>query len=315
MNVNLEIRHLKLLAAVAEEGSITGASRRLHLTQSALSYQLRDAEQKLGTSLFLRLGKKMVLTPAGSKLLESALRILHELRNAESQIASENGQSGMIRVSTECYTCYQWLPAVLAAFHARFPQVDVNIDLDATADPVQDVLAGTLDVAIISCPPRNTTLRLTHLCQDEMLVVMATTHRLASQRHINAQDLAGETVLVYPPRDESTLLRKVLQPAGVEPGRVLEIPLTEAILEMVSAGMGITFLASWALGPGMQKKKIVARPLTRHSFQRDWFAAVLRDRPMPAYLGEFLNLLTDHFPVTNGARQLAPDLHDEALQY
>src|ERR1700740_1206227 len=107
MDVNLEIRHLKLLTAVAEEESVTAAGKRLHLTQSALSHQLRDAEEKLGTALFLRLGKRMVLTPAGEKLLYSAEKILEELKTAESQIAGLNGGTrGIIRISTECYTCY-----------------------------------------------------------------------------------------------------------------------------------------------------------------------------------------------------------------
>src|SRR5256885_16207717 len=119
-DVRLEIRHLKLLAAVAEQGSVTEAGRRLHVTQSALSHQLRDAEEKLGTALFLRLGKKMVLTPAGEKMLVCARKVLDELLGAEGQIAGLNGGTrGVIRVSTECYTCYHWLPPVLKKFHAK----------------------------------------------------------------------------------------------------------------------------------------------------------------------------------------------------
>src|SRR5882672_11078182 len=98
-NVRLEIRHLKLLAAVAEEGSVTEAGRRLNATQSALSHQLRDAEERLGTALFLRLGKKMVLTPAGEKLLGSARKVLEELHGVESQIVGLNGGTrGVIRL-------------------------------------------------------------------------------------------------------------------------------------------------------------------------------------------------------------------------
>src|SRR5262249_58386983 len=111
MDVKLEIRHLRLLAAVAQTGSVTEAGKRLHVTQSALSHQLRDAEEKLGAALFLRLGKKMVLTPAGEKLLVSARRVLEELGNTEAQIEGLNGGTkGVIRLSTECYTCYHWLP-------------------------------------------------------------------------------------------------------------------------------------------------------------------------------------------------------------
>src|SRR5580765_2340331 len=110
MDVNLEIRHLKLLAAVAEEESVTAAGKRLHLTQSALSHQLRDAEEKLGTPLFLRLGKRMALTAAGKKVLDVARRILKDLKEVESQVLGLNGDShSVIRLSTECYTCYHWL--------------------------------------------------------------------------------------------------------------------------------------------------------------------------------------------------------------
>lgn len=297
MNVALEIRHLKLLAAVAEAGSITAASRKLHLTQSALSHQLRDAEQRLGASLFLRLGKKMVPTAAGSQLLESARRILDELKKAEAQVVGQNGDgTGVIRVSTDCYAYYQWLPAVLVPFHERFPKVEINIDLDATARPVDCLLEGHLDVAIVNNPPRNRSLRLTHLCEDEMVVVTAANHSLASRPYIEPADFRGETVLVYPPREESTLLVTVLQPAGIEPGRVLEIPLTETMLEMVAAGTGMSFLARWAIGGSAQEKSIAARPLSRNGFHRDWYAVTRRSHPMPECVGEFLNLLADHFP-------------------
>src|ERR1700732_459987 len=208
MSPKLEVRHLKLLVSVAEEGSVTEAGKRLHLTQSALSHQLRDAEEKLGAPLFLRLGKKMVLTPAGEKLLVCARRVLEDLGNAEAQVEGLNGGArGVIRLSTECYTCYHWLPPLLKKFHDKFANVEVNIDAACFAIPA--LLEGKLDVAISSAPPRNKSLRLTPLFEDEVVLVMAPGHRLASSSHVNPRDLAGETVLIYPPREESTLLQKV----------------------------------------------------------------------------------------------------------
>src|SRR5262245_53111190 len=152
--MDLELRHLRLLAAIVDEGGVTPAARRLHLTQSALSYQLRDAEDRLGTALFLRVGKKMVLTPAGEELLASARRILADVERTEERVRGfGTGATGTIRLSTECYTCYHWLPQVMDPFRRAYPGVDVRIDVDATRRTVPALLAGTLDVGIISSDP------------------------------------------------------------------------------------------------------------------------------------------------------------------
>ena len=175
MDVQLEVRHLKLLSAIADTGSVTEAGKRLHLTQSALSHQLRDAEDMLGTALFLRLGKKMVLTAAGDSLLATARHVLDELRCAETKIHGLNGGTrGMVRLSTECYTCYHWLPPVLKKFHSRYADVQINIDAASTHHPTEAVLNGDLDVAIVSTAPKNKSLRTTPMFEDLMVLVMAT---------------------------------------------------------------------------------------------------------------------------------------------
>jgi LysR family transcriptional regulator, regulator for metE and metH len=296
MDVQLEMRHLKLLAAVAEEGSITRAGQKLHLTQSALSHQLRDAEEKLGASLFLRLGRKMALTPAGEHLLQSAKRVLAELKSAEEQIEKLNGGArGTIRLSTECYTCYHWLPPVLKEFQRKYPQVEVSIAIDATNSPVDALLEGRLDLGIISCicGDKSKNLRLTPTREDEVVIIMQPEHCLRERRYIKPQDLADETVLIYPPREDSTLLQKLLVPAGVEPKSVLEIPLTEGIVEMVAAGMGVSFLARWAVTQPLEARRIVARPFGPRGFRRRWYAATLRSQTVP-YVTEFVKVMNSH---------------------
>src|SRR5262245_36987101 len=112
--MDIEVRHLQLVATVAEEGSLTRAGGRLHLTQSALSHQLRVIEESLGTPLFRRLSKKMILTPAGERLLRSAQVVRGELESARGEIQRMAwGESGVLRLSTECHTCYHWLPPLL----------------------------------------------------------------------------------------------------------------------------------------------------------------------------------------------------------
>ena len=121
--MDLEIRHLRLVAAVADVGSLTRAGDRLHLTQSALSHQLRDIEARLGAALFLRVGKRLVLTPAGERLLASASDVLERLEQAEQDIREMGrDRAGVLRLTTECYTCYHWLPPLLLATAAVSPR-------------------------------------------------------------------------------------------------------------------------------------------------------------------------------------------------
>ena len=107
----LEVRHLSLVNEIASTGSVTRAAERLHLTQSALSHQLRDIESRLGIQLFLRLGKKMVLTPPGERVLGAAKRVLDEIGRTEEdlKLMSQNGK-GVLRLCTQCNTGYHWLP-------------------------------------------------------------------------------------------------------------------------------------------------------------------------------------------------------------
>lgn len=297
MDVRLEVRHLKLLAAVAEAGSVTEAGKRLHVTQSALSHQLRDAEERLGTALFLRLGKRMVLTRAGERLLISAKRVLEELKNAEAQIEGMNGDTrGVIRLSTECYTCYHWLPPLLNKFHRKFSKVEVNIDVTASRYPAPALLDGLLDVAIMADPPPNKSLRLTPMFEDEMVLVMAPKHRLLSNGHVYPRDFAGETILIYPPREESTFLCKILRPAGIEPQRIIEVPLTEAIIEMAAAGTGVGLLAWWSVAPYVESGKVAIHRMNSKAVRRRWYAVTLRNQPTPEYLTEFLDLLSNSSP-------------------
>lgn len=302
MEPRLEIRHLRLVAAVSEVQSMTRAAQRLHLTQSALSHQLHDAEERLGIPLFLRVNRKMVLTPAGQKLLESARRVLHELQSTEDQILGLQGPAGTIRVSTECYTCYHWLPPVLRVFQQKFPNVEIRIEAEATPRPLVALLEGKLEVAVVSSEPHDRRIQLQPLFEDELAVVLPPRHRLAKQKWIRPRDLAQERLLIYPPRRESTLLR-VLAAGGVEPRAVQEIPLTEAIIELVRAGMGIGLLARWAIAPRVHSGELVARPLTKSGIHRRWSAATLQAERAPEYLAQFLMLLKQTIP---GKRNRTP---------
>jgi LysR family transcriptional regulator for metE and metH len=296
--MDLEVRHLRLVAAVAEVGSLTRAGNRLHLTQSALSHQLRDIESRLGAALFLRVGKRLVLTPAGERLLVSARDVLERLEQTELEIR-QMGQdrAGLLRITTECYTCYHWLPALLTRYRRRFPRVEVRIDVEATRRPFEMLLAGRIDLAIVSSPVRDRRLATTPVFDDELVVIAAPTHPFARRAFVRPADMHGETLLVYPPREESTVLNDILLPAGAVPARVEEVMLTEAITELVKAGLGVSVIARWAVQPLVASGALVARRFSARGIHRRWSAAMPKDLAKTDFILEFIDLLTRNAPV------------------
>lgn len=313
--MNLEIRHLKLVAAIAETGSVTRAGNCLHLTQSALSHQLRDAEEQLGVALFERKNRKMTLTAAGERLLQSARAVMAELEGAQKEIQKRGGAGqGLIRLSTECYTVYHWLPERLKLFQQKFPAVEFQLVVEATDNPFEALLDGKLDLAIACTTIRNRKIRYTTLFEDEMVVIVAPGHRMADKKCAEPEDFAGENVFIYPPKEDSTLLNEILAPAGVWPRRIQEVTLTEAIIEMVKGGLGVATMARWAVAPQLASGVVIGLPLTAEGFHRTWSVAQLRDQRAPAYLQEFIRLLAEH-PISatcSARRKVAATKHARA---
>ena len=291
----LEIRHFQLVAAVADTGSLAAASRQLHLTPSALSHQLRDAEDRLGVQLFQRRHRRLLLNGAGEKLLESARRVLADVADAEAGCRGDAPED-LIRLSTGCYTAYGWLPPVLAVWQAEFPRVELRINLEATRQPVPALLAGALDLALTTDAPRHARLARTALFTDELMLLVPASHPLARRRHATAKDLAREHLLVYDaPREQLDVFTRVLWPAGVEPRRVSRVPLTEALVELVRGGTGVTPLASWVLPTRRQGLATVR--LTADGIARRWSAVTMAARRPSAPLRRFVELLRDRVPV------------------
>ncbi len=289
----LETRHLRLVAAVAEVGSLTKAGQQLHLTQSALSHQLLDLEGRLRVSLFHRMGKRMVPTVAGLRLLDAAKQALPALLSAEDDLRRlASGRDAVLRLTTECYTCYHWLPGVLERYRERFPGVDVQIVTEATRHPFQAIYDGKIDLGIVFSPVHDERLDVHPLFRDELVVVMHPDHRLAGRPYVLAEDFAEEHVIVYPiVASESTLMREVLLPAGVRPARISSIQVTEGIVELVKAGVGVSVLARWAVAPHLEAGTLRAVPLSKGGFHRQWSAITVRQEATPEYLLAFAELL------------------------
>jgi LysR family transcriptional regulator for metE and metH len=289
----MEIRQLKLIKAIVEEGSITKAIDKMHLTQSALSHQLKEAEYHLGTKIFHRINKKMVLTKAGEKVYEMARDILSRMSDTEMEIKKLiYGESGEIRLSTECYTSYHWLPALMKQYHLVYPNVALTIVMEATHHPLQKLLAGQLDIAITSDPVKDDNIVYTELFQDEMVAVVPETHPWAEKKFVVAADFADQQLIIHSlPMETVTVHQFLLAPAGITPGKIIVLPLTEASIEMVKAEMGIMVMAKWALQPYLREGVLRAVRIGRNGLKRKHFAATLNNREFPEYQLRFVEFL------------------------
>jgi LysR family transcriptional regulator, regulator for metE and metH len=294
---HLEVRHLRLVSAIAQEGGVTRAARKLNLTQSALSHQLAGLEDRLGTRLFLRLGRRMALTPAGQRLVDSAGRLLEDIERTEQEVTRlGSGRAGVLRMATECYTCYHWVPPLLRAFSRKWPAVELKIVAEATRRPLEALAEGRLDLAVVSSPLRDRRFVGRPLFADELVAVMPPGHPLAARPWLRAADFAGEKLILYTSPEESTAFQKLLAPAGVSPRQVSEIQLTEAIVEMVKAGLGISILARWSVAPQVAAGTLRTVRLTHRGLLRNWTAATLGAAAPAPWLDDFVRLLARAAP-------------------
>lgn len=289
----LDVRHLELVEAIVGEGTLTRAADRLHLTQPALSHQLRQVEERLGVDLFERSGRRLVLTPAGERVLRASRVVLQELRRAEADVrALAAGRAGTLRIAAECFTTYHWLPEVLRGFAAEWPGVEVQVRVEASAEPAEFLARRELDVALLAGAPEwLPSLRLTPLFDDEVVMLVCPSHPWASKAYVDAADFRGEHLLVHRDGARDSLHRRVLVPAGVEPARTTVLPMsTDATVGMVRAGLGVASLAAWAARPYLAAGGLAAVRVTEAGLHRTWSAAT-RDEPHPAYVDAFLTHL------------------------
>ena len=300
----LEVRHLRLVRAVTEDGNLTRAAARLHLTPSALSHQLKELESRLGTSLFERAGRRMLATPAADRVARAADDVLGRLHRVEAEVRQGAGaERGVLRLATECYTVYHWLPRVLVEFRRVHPDVDVQIVLEATRRPLPALLDGRLDLAIVTDESQSARIARRPLFADEMVVLARPGHPVLAHPRVTAQSLAAHTLLMYDLAPEhSTLFRRILDPAHVRPSRVLRLELTEALLELAAAGEGVAVLAGWSAAPWLESGRLEARPLHPRRLRRTWQAATVRRRTSPPWISSFVDALArGTAPLVEGA--------------
>ncbi|AKF86406.1 hypothetical protein MFUL124B02_26285 [Myxococcus fulvus 124B02] len=291
-STRLDIKDLRVVMALASAGTTAQAASLLHLTQPAVSRALLSAEDKLGATLFDRTPRGLVLTEVGRRLVAGAGKLLVELGELEREVRTPATPPVRLRLGCECYTAYHWLPSLrglrlvcecYTAYHwlpsllvelrRSIPRLTVDLAVEHTQSPLPAIEAGDIDVALLTHSPlrRSSTFEVRPLFQDELVFVVSPSHPLAARKTFTAEDLKAHTLLTsHTPKTQDVWF--VNQVFGRERPRlrVERIPLTEALLDLARAGLGVAVMSEWIIAPHLSRGDLVLRRLDTGPLERPW---------------------------------------------
>ena len=294
--MNIGLQHFRLVDTIVREGTLTRAADTLHLTQSALSHQLKELEHEFGLPVFDRRGKRLELTTEGTRFLQSAEKILSELLSLEADIRHlKEGQAGALRITTQCYTAYHWLPKIIKYYKHSSPGWDIHVISGATYNPLDYLLKGDLDIAIVRNTLDNPRIRYEPIFEDRVYAILSRQHPLAGRSAISVEDFQDQELFLSfndPASGSIPVVENMLKAHHVTPRHIHRIHYTDAIIEMVDANLGISTLADWIIAPYLETRDIVAIPLPPEIANRTWYAATCKDSPA---IRHFLECLKVHF--------------------
>lgn len=238
----MEIRQLKAFVAIAESGTFTAAAERVHVTQAAISMQIRQLETEVGVRLFVRAPRRVILTEAGEKLLERAQVILREHDAALHELAALTGaEKGRLRIgSASAMVSGEPLPRLLKKLKASHPGVEASVRSGTSEELVQRLLGGDLDAAFVSLPVDARGVATELLNEDYLVAIASPRHKLAKQKVVSAYALAGERLILGEHGGNTRrLIDQFFAQAGVTPQVTMELSRLAAIKRMVEEDMGV----------------------------------------------------------------------------
>ncbi|RDE24985.1 LysR family transcriptional regulator [Motiliproteus coralliicola] len=303
----VELRHLKTLAALRDTGSLVEAAERVFLTQSALSHQIKDLEERLNCSLFIRKTKPICFTSAGQRLLALADDVLPMIRNAERDIARlAGGETGRLNMSIECHSCFQWLMPTIDRFRENWPEVELDLASGFNFSPLPALARGELDLVITSDPQPINSIQYEPLFAYEILLAVANQHPLARKGHVDPSDLEQETLICYPvDRNRLDIFTRFLDPADVDP-EIRTAEMTVMMMQLVASGRGVCGLPNWALSEYLERSYVSACQLGSKGVWSTLYAAIRDDQKDAEFMRDFLDTAREtSFKTLNGIRATA----------
>lgn len=290
--MNLELRHLRTVRAIHQEGGLARAADMLHITQSALSHQIKALEEQAGVELFVRRAKPMRLSAAGMRLLRLAEQVLPLVAATEAEFKGvEAGRIGRLHIAMECHACFDWLLPVLDIFRRAWPDVDVDIRQRLAFGALPALAREEVDLVISSDPEDVPGVIYQPLFDYAPTLVVPAAHPLVAKGYAEPQDLAAETLITYPmDRARLDVFSQFLTPAGVEPAAQRSVELTAVALMLVASGRGVAVMPDWVLRREAGNPELAMLPLGQGGVMRRLYAALRETDLTQPYMAHVLRL-------------------------
>ena len=290
----MDLRQLQILQAIAETGSFTACGRKLHVSQSAISRQILLLEEELGEPLFLRVGRRVRMTPAAESLVQLSQRVFQDVRETVGAITDRTSDlRGTLRLSGGMTVCLYVFPPLLKYLRRVHPRLDVRLTVATAGRSVEEIRAGRVDAGLLTLPVEESDLVTDPVLREELMIVTMPTHALARRRRVAPRDLAGQPFVLF---EAGSGTRKVIDhffaTENIEPTIVMDTENVEIIKAMVKTGLGIGFVPYQAVAREVRAGQFFCARIEGHELVRETGWVYPRANRVPRMIEELLAAFT-----------------------
>lgn len=289
----VDLRQLEILRAVAETGSFTAAGHHLHLSQSAVSRQILLLEDELEEQVFLRVGGKIRITPAGSVLLALSRRVFEDIEATRASILdSRQTLGGTIRLVGGMTVCLYVFPPLLKEFRKHHPNVEVKVTPASATRLVRQLRTGAADLGLATLPIEDPSLVIEPALQEELLLVMSPQHPLARKKHVLPKDLARQPFVLFEAGSNSRrTIEEFFSRQQIAPKVVTETENVEIIKALVRIRLGISIIPFQAMAREVSAGQLSSARIAGQSLLRETGWAHVRSSRLPRAVVEMKRML------------------------
>src|SRR3989338_8699363 len=299
--MHLTLRQLKVFEAVARHLNYTRASQELHLTQPAVSMQVKQLEESLGVALFEQLGKRVHLTGAGTEVLAYARSVTQQLDELEAVLNRMKGLSGgRLRISVATTANY-FIPTLLGTFSRRFPDVTVSLDVTNRETLLKQLSENTVDLVVMGQPPVEADVEAEPFMDNPLVVVAPPDHPLAGKKKIPLTRLQDEVFLVREAGSGTRIaMERFFSERHIRVKTGMEVGSNEAIKQSVQAGLGLGLLSRATIEQELTLKRLVVLDIEDFPIMRHWYVVHRKGKRLSAAAEAF-----QHFVIKEAGAPLA----------